>query len=619
MRLKTKLVLGITLLVVALVSVFCYIYVSELLRERINAAYDTALLETQQLSDQAANAQPDFNDTKVDMSDANAVRDAVEEALEEDAVLNTALQSLLGNSRIIYDASIADTNNRAILHTNHELVGKVLSDRPRFSILKDSPFLQQLKLVYRSPEVYDVRIPLDLDGKPFGTARVGISTIFLKNEIQPQLRHAVFFSGIAIFVSLILAAGLSNIALGPLEALNRRLDSMTAGEEPPPEEKERKDEYGLVTLKIAHLGRQMRDTQEVFAALKENLDQIMANLQDGLMLFARDSKAVLVSALAEQFVGRPRAEILGHEVHEIFSPKSRLGEVVLHAFSMRHPVVQREVRTEDGRRVQVSLDFIQEGEDQIALLTMRDAESMRRIEDEIELSRRLSAIGRLTSGVAHEVKNPINAIVVHLEVLRQKLQQVDPDTRRHMDVIGSEIQRLDRVVQTLVDFTRPVELQLVEVDLRRVLDDVITLAAPEAQLHGVSVERLLPPEPLHVNIDIDLVKQALLNVVLNGIQAMPNGGRLSVAAGRAEDAIVAEIHDQGAGIPQEIRDKIFNLYFTTKKTGSGIGLARTYRIMQLHHGAVEFDSVEGEGTTFRLRFPPVSTRQEEIKEVATES
>jgi signal transduction histidine kinase len=250
---------------------------------------------------------------------------------------------------------------------------------------------------------------------------------------------------------------------------------------------------------------------------------------------------------------------------------------------------------------------------------MRDAESMRRIEDEIELSRRLSAIGRLTSGVAHEVKNPINAIVVHLEVLRQKLQQVDPDTRRHMDVIGSEIQRLDRVVQTLVDFTRPVELQLAEVDLRRVLDDVVTLAEPEAQLHGVSVERQFPPEPLYVNVDVDLIKQALLNVVLNGIQAMPNGGMLSVAAGRNEDMIVAEIHDQGAGIPAEIRDKVFNLYFTTKKSGSGIGLARTYRIMQLHHGSIEFDSVEGEGTTFRLRFPPVGTRQEEVKEVATES
>lgn len=620
MRLKTKLVLGITLLVVALVSVFCYIYVSELLRQRITAAYDTALLQTQELSDQAASAQPDFNDTKIDVSDENAVRDAVEEALEEDAVLNTALQSLVGNSRIIYDASIADINNQAILHTNHELVGKVLPDRPRFTVLKDAPFAEQLKIVYRSPEVYDVRIPLNLDGKPFGTARVGISTVFLKNEIQPQLRHAVIFSGIAIFVSLILAAGLSNIALGPLEALNRRLDSLTAGEDTAfPEEEPRKDEYGLVTLKIAHLGRQMRDTQEVFAALKENLDQIMANLQDGLMLFARDSKAVLVSALAEQFVGRPRGEILGHEVQEIFSPQSRLGELVLHAFTSRRPVVQREVRTEDGRRVQVSLDFIQEGEEQIALLTMRDAESMRRIEDEIELSRRLSAIGRLTSGVAHEVKNPINAIVVHLEVLRQKLQQVDPDTRRHMDVIGSEIQRLDRVVQTLVDFTRPVELQLAEMDLRRVLDDVVTLAEPEAHLHGVSMERQFPAESLYVNVDIDLMKQALLNVVLNGIQAMPNGGTLSVGAGRNDETIVAEIHDQGAGIPAEIRDKVFNLYFTTKKTGSGIGLARTYRIMQLHHGSIEFDSVEGEGTTFRLRFPPVSAHQEDMKEVATES
>ena len=621
MRLKTKLVLGITLLVVALVSVFCYIYVSELLRQRITAAYDTALLQTQELSDQAASAQPEFNDTKIDMSDANAVREAVEEALEEDAVLNTALQSLVGNSRIIYDASIADINNQAILHTNHELVGKVLPDRPRFTVLKDAPFVQQLKLVRRSPEVYDVRIPLNLDGKPFGTARVGVSTIFLKNEIQPQLRHAVIFSGIAIFVSLILAAGLSNIALGPLEALSRRLDSMTAGESTAfvDEGEERKDEYGLVTLKIAHLGRQMRDTREVFAALKENLDQIMANLQDGLMLFARDSRAVLVSASSEQFVGRPRGEMLGREVQEIFSPQSRLGEIVLQAFSTRRPVVQREVRTEDGRRVQVSLDFIQEGEEQIALLTMRDAESMRRIEDEIELSRRLSAIGRLTSGVAHEVKNPINAIVVHLEVLRQKLQPVDPDTRRHMDVIGSEIQRLDRVVQTLVDFTRPVELQLAEMDLRRLLEEVVTLAEPEAHLHGVSMERQLPPEPLYVNVDIDLIKQALLNVVLNGIQAMPNGGTLSVAAGRNDETIVAEIHDQGAGIPADIRDKVFNLYFTTKKTGSGIGLARTYRIMQLHHGSIEFDSVEGEGTTFRLRFPPVSTRQEDMKEVATES
>src|SRR5439155_388178 len=167
-----------------------------------------------------------------------------------------------------------------------------------------------------------------------------------------------------------------------------------------------------------------------------------------------------------------------------------------------------------GRRVQISLDFIQERGTQIgALLTMRDAESARRIEDEIELSRRISASGRVTRGVAHEVKNPINAIVLHLQLLRNKLQQIDPDTTRHVDIM------------------------------------------------------------------------------------------------------VTEIRDQGAGIPREIQEKIFELYFTTKKTGSGIGLAQTYQIMQWHYGSVDFESVPGKGTTFRLRLPLAETRSASLEEV----
>ena len=117
---------------------------------------------------------------------------------------------------------------------------------------------------------------------------------------------------------------------------------------------------------------------------------------------------------------------------------------------------------------------------------------MRRIEDEIETSRRLSASGRLTRGVAHEVKNPINAIVLHLQLLQNKLKQIDPDTRRHMDIIGNEIHRLDRVVQILVDFTRPRDLHLEEVDLRKVLEEVGQLAAPDAEQHQVTIISDLP-------------------------------------------------------------------------------------------------------------------------------
>lgn len=326
------------------------------------------------------------------------------------------------------------------------------------------------------------------------------------------------------------------------------------------------------------------------------------------MLFTSDFRAVLVSASAERFIGKPRGDMLGCTPTEIFSENTPLGSAILQAFRAHESLSAEEIEAENGHRIQVALDFIEEHGERIgALLTLRDAESVHRIEDEIELSRRLAAIGRLTSGVAHEVKNPINAIVVHLEVMRQKLKEIDPDTRRHIDVIGSEIQRLDRVVQTLVDFTRPVELRLAEIDLRKLVDDVVILASPAAEQNQVHLERQAGQDALPTRIDIDLVKQAVLNIVINGVQAMPEGGTMQLALRRDAENALLTIRDEGQGIPEDIRDKVFNLYFTTKKGGSGIGLAMAYRVVQLHHGSLEFDSIAGKGTTFYLRFPLIET------------
>jgi signal transduction histidine kinase len=190
-----------------------------------------------------------------------------------------------------------------------------------------------------------------------------------------------------------------------------------------------------------------------------------------------------------------------------------------------------------------------------------------------------------------------------LQLLRDKLSSQEPDTGRHMNIIESEIRRLDRVVQTLVDFTRPRDLHLEEIDLRRLLEDVAQLAAPDAEQHGVTIERHLSEQRLPVKVDTDLMKQAFLNVVINGIQAMPQGGLLTISARREDTVMVAEVRDQGGGIPREMHDKVFELYFTTKKEGSGIGLAQTYQILEWHYGSVGFESVEGTGTTFRFHIP----------------
>jgi signal transduction histidine kinase len=601
---KVIIVLAITTLITTLVFGFSWVYLSQLLRQRLLWADETASMLTRQLEYTASNAVPDLTSTRVDTANPKALRAAIAAALATDTNLNDMLESVVGNSEIIYDAAIVDPEGVAILDTNPQLNGKPVPARPALSVLRDAGFRRQLKMLYDPGAVYDVSIGMALDDQPFGSIHVGVSTVFLRNELTPRLRQAVFFSVIAIFCSLVLAAVVSNFALGPLKAIARDLDSASVGATDFAADDTADDEVGLVSLKIAHLGRKIRDTNEIFSALKDNVEQVMATLQDGLMLFTRDARVVLVSASAEKFLGRPRSEILGRTAEEIFSDGSVLGAIVLPAFQQQRALAQYDFDAADNRRVQVSLDFIQEGGTSIgALLTMRDVESVQRIEDEIETSRRLSASSRLTRSVAHEVKNPINAIVLHLQLLQNKLEQADPDTRRHMDIIGNEIHRLDRVVQVLVDFTRPRELRLEEVDMRSIVEEVAGLAAPDAERHGVQVARELPEEPLTVRVDADLVKQAVLNLVLNGVQAMPQGGTLTLASCREGDNIRTEVRDQGSGIPPEMQEKIFELYFTTKKEGSGIGLAQAYQIMQWHFGGVDFESVVGVGTTFRLRLP----------------
>jgi len=620
MRRRTQLVLAITFMVAALVTGASYVYISQILGQRIATVRDIALNQTAQLAYLATNAAPDLSSTRIDTHNPEAVRRGIAYYLGTDRDLNTMLDSVVGSWAAIYDAAILDADGVAILDSDPNLVGKKVSDRPDFSVLENAGFRQKLRLVSSPPTVYEVRMPLLLNGTVFGSIRVGVSTVFLRNELTPKLQHAMFLSALAILCSLILAALLSHIALGPLEHISRSLDSMTEhGVELEPPDGEH-DEYGLVSLKIANLGRQMRDAREIFSALKSNVDQIMSSLQDGLMLFTRDSRVVLVSASVERFLGRSRGELLGRSVKEIFSPESALGALMRDAFHLHHNIEQHEIEMANGRRVQFSLDFIQQKGTQIgALLTLRDAESARRIEDEIELSRRISASGRVTRGVAHEVKNPINAIVLHLQLLRNKLEQLDPDTSRHVDIIDNEIHRLDRVVQILVDFTRPRELRLEDADLRLILDEVSLLAAPDAAQHGVKLVRELPAEPIPVKVDVDLLKQAILNVVLNGVQAMPNGGALSIAAHCQDETVVTEIRDQGTGIPVAVQDKIFELYFTTKISGSGIGLAQTYQIMQWHYGSVDFESLEGKGTTFRLRLPLAEPRSQAPEDVPAEN
>jgi signal transduction histidine kinase len=633
MRLKTKLVLAISALVFLIAGLVSLLYVHQLAKMVVRETYDTHRAVARQVLFALQNAlESGLRDRTVDPNNPGELRELVAETVRNDAQLQSVLVSVNRNYLTVYDVNIGDSQSMTLLSTDQDNEGKPLPSRPNYAqLLKANP-LRVIAESFRNPTVYDVVAPLENNGKLFATVNVGVHTSLLRAVYEPLLKNALRLMALALIVALTAAFLLSNLALRPLTEISRQLDRLTAAEGAPAEGKDasRKDVAALVSTKIERIGQRMRNVEEVYSALRENLDQILGNLQDGILLFTEDKRAVLVSEAARRFLNVDH-EVLGRHAREIFTNTTVLGRTLRETIDAGANMVKEEIRTENGLRIQASVDFIYDDETHRglgALVTLHDLESAEKIESELELSRRMAAIGRLTSGVGHEVKNPINAIVVHLELLKSKLGAAQGPATRHLEVIDAEIRRLDRVVQTLVDFSRPVELQLHEQDLRLVIGDVLALAADELTTRKIKLTSRMPEEPLIANVDADLLKQAALNVIQNGAQAMPEGGRLEVAleedfsdgngsllqarhngvdgarTGRtAPRFAVLRIADEGQGIPAEIREKIFDLYFTTKSGGSGIGLAMTYRILQLHHGSVDVQSRRGRGTEFLLRIP----------------
>ena len=289
-------------------------------------------------------------------------------------------------------------------------------------------------------KVFDIVVPQDRNGAPFLSVHVGVRTTLLQAVYEPSMKEAITLMAFAAGTALIAAFLLSNLALRPMEEINMQLDywnPMLAESVPEGGGLPNLDTAERVSTKIEKIGQRMRNVEEVFSALKENLDQVLGNLQDGILLFTGDGRAVLVSEAAQRFLNLESDNILGLQAREIFDNSSVLGRTLREAFDAGATLVQEEVQTETGRRIQASVDFIYDDHTRMglgALVTLHDLESVEQIESELELSRRMAAIGRLTAGVGHEVKNPINAIVVHLELLKSKLGE----TRRRHPPPGSD-------------------------------------------------------------------------------------------------------------------------------------------------------------------------------------
>ena len=614
LRLRTKLTLvmsGLVLLVVAAVS---GVYFAQLLQQVLD--------QTEKHADEIAHATLEqikgaLRDAKAQgwLPESNApedIRDYVAYALGASQGLQAQLQAAIASPGI-YEVSITDHDGRVLATApDKSLVNKFALRRPPLSQLTRRGILHQVKVLAGPPGIYEYQYPFSIGGEPCEVRAAVSSGLLLDKEILPIVRKLGTIVLLAMLISTVLAAVVSGAALAPLARISLQLDRISAGQYDAPGSEVKGfagsgDELGQVSRKITQVGQQLRGVHEIFSTMRENMNSVMAGLEDGLLLFTRDARAVMVSPAAEKFLGAPAGQFLGRRVTEIFPVGHPLRDALrIDGDELREIAAEIELKTAAGdKRVSVSVQAIQEdGERMGALVTLRDLDSLDSINTQLQVSERLAALGRITAGVAHEVKNPLNSMRLWLENLKETLPpDSDSSAKQAVQVLDKEIDRLDAVVKRFLDFTRPMDVRLEPTQLSELLKEVLEVAQPQMYKANIQVAQLLPIDVPEVYVDRALLKQAILNLVLNAGESMPSGGQLRLVLSRRGEMAEISVGDTGKGIPPEHRQKIFQLFFTTRPGGSGIGLASTFRIVQLLNGSIDFTTEVGKGTTFRIELP----------------
>lgn len=228
-------------------------------------------------------------------------------------------------------------------------------------------------------------------------------------------------------------------------------------------------------------------------------------------------------------------------------------------------------------------------------------EELQRTFEQLLQAEKLAALGELAAGIVHEVRNPLGAIKGAVEILEDELP-VESPRREFSNLAKKEIERLDKLVGEFLRFARPATLSIGLNDLNEIVESVASLVQNQALSQGISVEKKLQPNLLKVSVDDEQIKQVLLNLAMNSLQAMPNGGQLVFRTFEKEENCVVEVEDTGTGIEEKDLSKIFDPFFTTKEKGVGLGLSIAYKIISQHKGEMTVTSNQN-GTVFSLLIP----------------
>ena len=348
---------------------------------------------------------------------------------------------------------------------------------------------------------------------------------------------------------------------------------------------------------------------------------LLASLPDAVIGVRPDLTVFLWNAAAEALVGRAATRVVGRGLADVFPPDARVVRHLTETLRLAEgrAEAESEVEPAGGRQVPVSLQTAPihgpAGGIIGAVAVLRDLSRLKALEAEVRRGERLAALGQMALALAHEIRNPLGAIRGVAQLLAAELGE--GPYREHLAVMLGEIDRVNRVMEALLDLGRPMRFAFAAVNLHQLLERVCLLAEPAARAHGVQIVRRYDPSLPPLWADEDRLTQVFQNLVQNGIEAMPGGGRLTLTTRLSRDPVYGRVDvgagprplvevlvtDEGEGIPEELRDRVFDPFVTTKPRGLGLGLALAHRIVEEHRGALRVTSTPGKGTTFACYLP----------------
>ena len=353
---------------------------------------------------------------------------------------------------------------------------------------------------------------------------------------------------------------------------------------------------------------------------KESLQEIaLRYLNDGVFIFDKDRKIVLFNPACEQIVGFSAEEITNNETNcfDIFQCHSSDGECLaicpgLDLLEEKRTKIAREylIKTKEGKqkRVVTNYSIIKDDNNRIEYVVgvMRDITEEKMFNEELVRSKTLATLGQYSNELAHEIKNPLNAINIQMSLLEREIGKHDLSTGEELAdvvrVVKEEISRLNKLAKDCLSFSKSGDLERTEEDIRQIIEELLSLVTPHADLNGVNIYLSMSGSCPQVFVDRDKLKQAFLNLILNAIEAMAGGGKIAINVSKKDNYLNISIKDTGPGIPDEQHDKIFDLFYSTKSGGTGVGLAITKNIIHAHGGNIRFEKLV-EGAEFIIELP----------------